>query len=211
MAAIWEKKGKKGHHHHWSGLPRFSLSLTNPQHHLGITTNSPLQELEFERKRSFLAWFVQEILAKPWQQFEKKRAKRVYLSNSPMWPRRRVKMYWGLVACTMSHTWWVKLNYTIVGMLCALWGFLAQRSLGPSICLCHGFLLAVMYNHRGLEQFQACEDLSPLFNDKTSLKMRTWCIHKRHWTKWRNGDPSDSFGRYQIEFCKTTTKEKRIN
>ena len=43
----------------------------------------------------------------------------------------------------------------------------------PSLSLCHGFLLAVMYNHRGLEQLQACEDLSPLFNDKTSLKMRT--------------------------------------
>ena len=38
---------------------------------------------------------------------------------------------------------------------------------------CHGFLLAVMYNHRGLEQYHACEDLSPLFNDKTSLEMRT--------------------------------------
>ena len=52
---------------------------------------------------------------------------------------------------------------------------------------CHGFLLAVMYNHRGLEQYHACEDLSPLFNDKTSLEMRTWCIHKEtlnEMTKW---------------------------
>ena len=52
---------------------------------------------------------------------------------------------------------------------------------------CHGFLLAVMYNHRGLEQYQACEDLSLLFNDKTSLEMRTWCIHKEtlnDMTKW---------------------------
>ena len=31
MAPIWEKKGKKGLHHHWSGLPRFSLSLMNTQ------------------------------------------------------------------------------------------------------------------------------------------------------------------------------------
>ena len=43
----------------------------------------------------------------------------------------------------------------------------------PTDRYCHGFLLAVMYNHRGLEQYHACEDLSPLFNDKTSLEMRT--------------------------------------
>ena len=57
---------------------------------------------------------------------------------------------------------------------------------GP-LSLCHGFLLAVMHNHRGLEQYQACEDLSLPFNDKTSLEMRTWCIHKRalnDMTKW---------------------------
>ena len=60
-------------------------------------------------------------------------------------------------------------------------------SLSLSLSLCHGFLLAVMYNHRGLEQYQACEDLSLLFNDKTSLEMRTWCIHKEtlnDMTKW---------------------------
>ena len=57
----------------------------------------------------------------------------------------------------------------------------------PQTSYCHGFLLAVMYNHRGLEQYHACEDLSPLFNDKTSLEMRTWCIHKEtlnEMTKW---------------------------
>ena len=38
---------------------------------------------------------------------------------------------------------------------------------------CHGFSLTVMYNHRGLERYQACEDLSLPFNEKTSLEMRT--------------------------------------
>ena len=76
MTPIWEKNGKNGHHHHFSGLPYFSHSLTNTQHHLGITTNFSLQELKFERKRSFLAWFVQEILVEPWHHFEKKGQKR---------------------------------------------------------------------------------------------------------------------------------------
>ena len=39
------KKGNEDHHHHWSGLPRFSLFMTNPHHHLCITTYSPLHEL----------------------------------------------------------------------------------------------------------------------------------------------------------------------
>ena len=45
---------------------RVDPSLTNSQHHMGITTNSSLQELQFERKSSFQARFVQEILAEPW-------------------------------------------------------------------------------------------------------------------------------------------------
>ena len=75
MAPIWEKKGKKDHHHHWSGLPHFSLFLTDPQHHLSITTFSLLRELQFECKHRFLAQFVMEIitkLAEPWHQFGKK-------------------------------------------------------------------------------------------------------------------------------------------
>ena len=64
---------------------------------------------------------------------------------------------------------------------------LRASSRAPQLSYCHGFLLAVMYNHRGLEQYQACEDLSLLFNDKTSLEMRTWCIHNEtlnDMTKW---------------------------
>ena len=70
------KNGRKGHHHPCSGLPCFSLSLTNLQHHLSITTYSLLQELQFERKHSFIAWIIPEIIAEPWHQFEKKQQKR---------------------------------------------------------------------------------------------------------------------------------------
>ena len=47
------KKGKKGHHHHWSGLPRFSLSLMYPLHHPSITTYSSFQELNLRASAAF--------------------------------------------------------------------------------------------------------------------------------------------------------------
>ena len=41
-----------------------------------VPTYSPLHWLHFERKHSYLAQFIQEILAEPWHQFEKKGQKR---------------------------------------------------------------------------------------------------------------------------------------
>ena len=53
-------------------LPRFCLFVTDPKHRLGIIIYSTHQELQFERKRSFLAQFVQEIWAKPWHKLYQK-------------------------------------------------------------------------------------------------------------------------------------------
>ena len=53
-------------------LLRFCLFLTDPKHHLGTRIHSTHQELQFERKRSFLAQFVQEIWAKPWHKLYQK-------------------------------------------------------------------------------------------------------------------------------------------
>ena len=97
--------------------------------------------------------------------------------------------------------------------------FFSSVCLSLPLCLslspCHGFLLAVMHNHRGLEQYQACENLSLPFNDKTSLEMRTWCIHNRGIERYDEmGILSDSFGSIRSSYpqhSKTTTKEKRIN
>ena len=75
MTPIWEKRVKMAATIIFQ-VCRISPTLTNTQHYLGVTTNFSLQELKFERKCSFLAWFVQEILVEPWHHFEKKGQKR---------------------------------------------------------------------------------------------------------------------------------------
>ena len=65
-----------------------------------------------------------------------------------------------------------------------------------------------MYNHRGLEQFQACEDLSLLFNDETLLKCE-------HIVFTRDIERNDEMGILLTPLadirssCKTTNKREK--
>ena len=75
-----------------------------------------------------------------------------------------------------------------------------SMSLRLSVCLCHGFSLPVMYNHRGLERYQACEDLSPLCSmRRLLLKCEHDVFTTEHWTIRWIGDPFWFLWQYQIE------------
>ena len=115
--------GKKVHHHHWSQLPHFSLALMDPRHHPSITTYSPLQKLQFERKRSFLAWFIKEILAEPWHKFEKKGQKKLPPSLI------RFAAFLPLADRSQASS---KYNHLFPSSRASIW---AQAQLSSSICL----------------------------------------------------------------------------
>ena len=68
----FRKMGKKGHHHHWSGLLRFPLFLTNPQHHLGITSSRALVWAQAQLSSSIRSEDISRTMAPIWEKRAKK-------------------------------------------------------------------------------------------------------------------------------------------
>ena len=95
-----------------------------------------------------------------------------------------------LVTCCSDHAFWGLFN-------------------GPPRRLTVMKLLAVMITTGVWSDSKRVKTLAFYVKWWGSLKCEQCCIHKRYWTKWRNGDPSDSFGRYQIEFVRLQNKREK--